>query len=119
MKNITEITGPDSLDFWAETLEPAATILADPKVKELWLSGKPKVRVASYILRNHKTEVSDILLAIDDTPLTVFSVATRLLNLLNVLNESPEIAVFFDLPQAQEVKETPSGSVTANTEAND
>lgn len=116
MKKISEITGEDALDLWADILEPAAAIMADEELKELWNSGKPKLFFVRHILKNHKKEASEILLRLDDTPINTVNVVTRLLSLVTQLSEAPELSAFFGSPQDQTKTAPFSGSATASTE---
>lgn len=83
---LSEIKNEEALDLLGDLLEPVAEILADPKVKEMF-GGKP-IKLASYIIKTHKTEIIQILARMDGVPVeeytcNVFTLPVKVLELLN------------------------------------
>lgn len=83
---LSEVKNEEALDLLGDLLEPVAEILADPKVKELF-GGKP-IKLASYIIKNHKSEVLQVLARMDGVPVedyscNVFSLPVKVIELLN------------------------------------
>lgn len=115
---LSEIKGEGALDVLAELLEPASAILADKKVAQIYNSNKPKIELATYIIKIHKKEVIEILAVLDgEDPKTyadkinIFTLPMKLLELLN----DEDLLSFFQ-SQGQNMELTSSGSVMENTE---
>jgi hypothetical protein len=89
-----EHTNYDNLDILAEILEPAAEIFADPKVKEL--ADGQMVKMAAYIIKNHKESVIKILAGYDGVPVEDYKcgVFTPIKKLLEIFND-PEMKELF------------------------
>lgn len=116
MKKLSDYKGDESIELWAEMLEPFMEILADENVSKELSSGKPVMSVVAEILKKHKTEAKKILLAIDDTPVNAVNFPIRLLSLFTDLMNDEAAKDFFK-SAAQEIKvEESFGSPTANTE---
>lgn len=94
MKRLSDYKDEQLLDLLAEVLEPVATILADGKLKEIYKS-EPKIKVAQYVLKSHKSEVLQILKAIDDTPVTFVNIIKRIIDILTDIENDPAISDFF------------------------
>lgn len=83
---LSEVKNEEALDLLGDLLEPVAAILSDPKVKELF-GGKP-IKLASYIIKNHKKEVLQVLARMDGIPVeeyscNVFTLPVKVIELLN------------------------------------
>lgn len=114
MNEIKSRSNEESLDLFADLLEPVAEILADAEVKEAFES--KKIRGVKVAIKNHKAEVVQILALIDGIPVeeykvNVFTLPLKLLELLN----KPEVAELFQSQGQMKVAAT-SGSATVNTE---
>lgn len=96
MKKLSDYKGDEALELWGDLMEPIMTMLADDEVQKIYKSGKPKVFIATELLKMHKKEVSQILLRIDPTPLDGMNVVIRLVGLLTDFSTVPEIASFFE-----------------------
>lgn len=95
MKKISDYKDEEALELWADIMESAAVIVADPELKEMIDAKKPKLMIAHFILKNHKAEASEILLRIDSTPLNGLNFLTRILSVLSELGDSEELSDFF------------------------
>lgn len=85
---LSEIKGEEALDVLADIIEPVSMMLADPKVKEMWESGKPKLLLVQYLLKNHKKELLTTMAIIDrENPDTykpsLVDIPKKLLEILN------------------------------------
>lgn len=96
MKKLSDYKGEDALELWGDLVEPIMIMLADEEVQKIYKSGKPKVFIATELLKVHKKEISQILLRIDPTPLDGMNIVVRLVELLTDFSKIPEIASFFE-----------------------
>lgn len=115
MRKLSDIQGEEAIDFWADMIDPIASIMADKDIAEGWRSGKPKVIVAKDVLKNHKGEATEILLKIDPTPLNAINIITRVVTIITEIEDSEELKDFF---QSAEVKTEDASSTlpTVSTE---
>lgn len=95
MKKISDYKDEEALELWADIMETASAIVADPELKKIIDSKKPKVMLAHYILKHHKEEAKEILLRIDPTPINGLNFLTRILSVLSEIGDSEELADFF------------------------
>lgn len=100
---LSDIKGDEALDVLADILEPAAEILADEQVKVKFQEDS-KLKLVSYILKNHKKNVIEIMARLDGEDPATYKYNVNLLTLprktLEVLND-PELVNLFT-SQAQE-----------------
>lgn len=115
MKRLSDYQGEDAIELWADLLEPASEILADPVVKNISKSKKKPVAIAGMILKRHKEKVCEMLLRIDPEPLNGLTAFTRLVSLIAEMMENKDMQAFF-ASQGQMMAEESSGSVTESTE---
>lgn len=113
MRKLSEIKGEDALDVLADVLDPFVEIANDAEFVNIVRSGKNKLYIAKYLLKNHKTEVIQILAILDGQDVETYkpNVVQIPLMLLSLLND-PDLTVLFT--SADTV--TSSGSATENTE---
>lgn len=111
---LSEIYNEDALDMLADILEPATTILSDPKVKEMYKGNR--LKFVQYLLKEHKKPLIEIFAALECVPASEYkaNVITMTKELLDILNDRELMSVFHS--QGQIVEEIPSGSATENTE---
>ena len=114
MKRLSDYTDEEAIDLWADLLEPITTILKDPEVQSL--KEEAPIDIAKGMIALHKSEVTEILLRIDPTPITGLNLIVRVIDIIMEIEESPEIMGFFDSSSPSEPKKS-SGSATANTKA--
>ena len=110
-----ERTNDQSLELFADLLEPFAEILQDEEVSAAFKAEKP-VRGISVAIKRHKKEVVEILARIDgkdpaEYKVNVLSLPMRLLRLVSL----PEVKELFR-SQGQVTTAAFSGSATENTE---
>ena len=99
---LSDIQNEQALDVLADIMEPTAEILADEEVKTIYKSGQPKLKLAAYVIKQHKKSVIEILARLDGKdPVTYnFSLLTLPKKVLELLND-PGLA---DLFTSQEQK---------------
>ena len=93
---LSDIKNEQALDTLADILEPASEILADEQVKEITKSGQPKLKLAGYIIKNHKKAVIEILARLDgcdpaNYSFTLLSLPKKVMEILT----DPELADLF------------------------
>lgn len=109
-------TNEEELDLLADLLEPAAEILGDKAVGDVFRTGGKPIVAVKYAIKNHKDAVIEILARIDGVPVKDYKVSaiTLPVKLLSLLNR-PELKDLFT--SAEQMSDAaPSGSATENTE---
>lgn len=109
------MTNEQSLDMFADMLEPMSVILADKQVSEKFKNGSLAAGVA-YAIKNHKPEVIQILAASDGEPVETYKVNPMALpfKLLHLFS-APEFKELFT-SAGQMTENEFSGSLMENTE---
>lgn len=112
---LTDYQNEDALELLADIIEPASTIFADAEVSKIFNSGMPKIKLVTYILKNHKEEVLDIMASIDGVPRSEYkcNLLTLPKQLIEILNDE-ELMPFFTSSASQEL--TSSGNAMETTE---
>lgn len=113
MKKTTTLNNDESLDLFADLLEPVAEILADEEVKTAF--NEKKIRGVKVAIKNHKAAIIEILALIDGVPVEDYkvNVLTLPLKVVELLNR-PEVADLFQSQGQMDVAAI-SGSATDNT----
>ena len=128
MKNIlTDVKGEAALDLIANIIEPISVLAADDTVKTLLSevtddtnSAGALMKFVTYILREHKKEVLQILAATEgkrpeDCDFTIKSLFVEVNNLIHMITEDEELADIRDFLSELSTKdlEISSGSAMA------
>lgn len=94
---LSDIQNEQALDVLADIIEPTASILADEEVKRIY-NNEPKLKLVSYILKNHKESVIEIMARLDgkDAENYTFNLLTLPKKLLELIND-PELQELFTL----------------------
>ena len=117
MKKLSDYSGDEAIELWADLLEPLNGILGDEKVREVVTSGKSRLIIAKEILKTHKKEATEILLRVDPEPINGLNIILRLIALLADIGQNDEIKSFFGYAvQTQATEEESSGFATESTE---
>ena len=100
---ISEIKDERALDTLADIMEPAARILADEKIKTDF-KGQPMLKLAAYIIKNHKTDVIEVLARLDGTEPDKYSftLASLMRDFVELLNDPGLIDLFTSPGQKKE-----------------
>lgn len=112
---MSERTNEETLDLFADLLEPAAEIFSDKEVVNHLRSGEKPVRAVKFAIKNHKQAIIEIMARLDgkepeDYEVNLVSIPVKLVNLFN----KPEFKDLFTL-QGQKADVKHSGSATENT----
>lgn len=112
----SEIEGEQALDVLCEMMEPAATIMADPEIRDMYKAKVPRIKIIIKAIQNHKKEVIQIMAASEMTPVEEyhFNLVTLPRKLLELVNDPSVRDLFTSQGQTGDAKS--SGSVSANTE---
>lgn len=108
------LTNDESLELFADLVEPVAAIIIDEEVRKA-LSDNKKARAVKLAIKRHKHEVLEILALIDGVPIDDYkvSVLTIPVRLMEIVNR-PEFTELFT-SQGQTSAANVSGSATENT----
>ena len=117
MKTLSDYKGDDALELWADLLEPLTVVFQDDEILTSISKGKPVFQVASLLLRKHKKDASDIILAIDPTEITAMNLLPRVMKTLGEIKSSEEFKDFFGSSQPETKDSASSGSAMENTGA--
>jgi hypothetical protein len=106
----------EALDLFADLMEPAAEILADPEISGQIGTGVAPVKIIKPAIKNHKGAVIEILARLhgqepDEYKVNLFMLPIELTRLLT----KPEVQDFLS-SLAQSAEDDASGSPTENTE---
>lgn len=116
MKKLSDYKNEDAVELWADIIDPLMAIFQDEEFLKEIGSGKPVFKLAASALKNHKKEVTEILLAIDETEITGLNLMPRTVDLFKEVKNSEEFTGFFvSTPQKNE--NASSGSAMENTGA--
>lgn len=119
MKRLSDYTGDEAIELWADLIDPIAIILSDNKVAATIKSGKPKIQIAKEILKDHKKEAADILIRIDPSPINGLNIVLRLVNLLAEIGENDDIKSFFGFAEQVKTDAASSGCATESIEVDE
>lgn len=115
---LSDFKGDEALDVLADLIEPAAKIMADKEVVKIYKSGQPKITLVKRVIKNHKSELIEILATLDKKDPKEYAkeltLVTLPIKLLELLNDEDLVAVFQS--QGQNMAQTSSGSVMENIE---
>lgn len=117
MKRLSDYKDEEAIDLWADLLEPIGNIASDKNIAKIVQSGGNKLNMAKEIIKSHKSEVVEILLRIDDTPLNGLNIVTRLVDILTEIESSPELKDFLGLSEQEKTNDKSFGSATGSTKA--
>lgn len=93
---ISELENEEALDLLADIIEPTVAILSDPQIKQMYSDTATKMKLAQYIIKEHKEEIITILARLDGVPRSEYrcNIFTLPMKLLEILNDE-ELVVFF------------------------
>lgn len=119
MKRLSDYTGDEAIELWADLLDPISDILTDKDVAKVTQSGAPPIAIAKEILKNHKKEAAEILTRIDPEPLDGLNFIMRLVAILVEIGERSDVKAFFGYAAQEKTESESSGSATESTEASE
>lgn len=115
MKKLSEYKDEEALDMLADLIDPVVNIFGDKEVADYYRSGV-MLKAVQISIKKHKNDVINMLSILEGVPREEYhcNLLTLPKVLLNIFND-PELTSFFE-EQSEKDSETPSGSVTENTE---
>lgn len=119
MRDLNKVTGDEALDFWIDIFEPSARIIADPLVDEYRkgkLEGMSMASFISKVIKNHKTEVWEVLSAFQGVSVEQCKSTTNVIMIPRMLMDIIQMEGFKDFFSSLLPTQTQSGDVTENTE---
>lgn len=114
MKKLTDYTGDEAIELWADLLEPLTIILSDKKVVNSIQSGQAKMLIAKEILKAHSKEAKEILLRIDPAPIDGLNIVLRLVAVITDIGKSEEVKSFFAYAAQAKMDDESTGSPMEN-----
>lgn len=112
---LSEIRGEEAIELLGDILTPATEIMADPKVSSAVESGKPKLVIATTILKNHAKSILTILALLNqEDPETYNPSLLALPKMVMDLLEDEELMDLFH-SQGQLKEDESSASASENT----
>lgn len=117
MKKFSDYKGDEAIELWADLLDPLTAIFTDDDVRKVVQKGESKIQIAKTLLKNHKSEMVQIMLRIDPEPIDGLNIVTRLIALLSEIGQNEEIKAFFGFAEEVKTDKGFSGSAMENTEA--
>ena len=111
---LSEIRGEAAIELLADILEPAAIIMADPEVEKVIKADKPKIIIASTLLKNHPKEILKILALLNQEDLETYKPSLLVLPkmVIDLLNDEELMNLFHSQSQLKE--DESSASVSEN-----
>lgn len=114
MRKLSEYKNEEALDVLADIIDPVIEILADKGIAKLQRMKVPKLKLAQYIIKNHKESTLRILARLNDVPYEEYecNIFTLPMQILELLNDEELIRFFNSQGQTDET----SGSAMETTE---
>lgn len=122
MKKLSDFKDEQALDLLADVFEPAVKIIVDEDFTKAFDKGN-RLEAVKIAIKNHKSEVMEILAAMEGVPVeefhcNIFTLPMRLGEVISDIMKEPELMAFFT-QQGGKKSKTASGSVTESTEENE
>ena len=129
MAKISEIRGTDTIDLFAEIIEPVANIATDPAMADVFkveavdedadtreLAKQRLIKHVPKLIKTHKNDVVAILAAINSTPVDEYekslNVATLLRDVYDVVTDEELVGFFTSLTPSVTNDEQTSGDTS-------
>lgn len=117
MKRLSDYTGTEAIELWADLFDPLSAILEDNNIRAEMTDPKVKLMdVAKKVMKIHSGEIFTILSRIDDEEINGANVFNKTVILLAELKYGNKMSAFFSSAEQENSDEEPSGSATENTE---
>ncbi len=117
MKKLSDYKGDDAIELWVDLLDPLTAILTDDEIRKIVTRGENKIVIAKTLLKNHKSDVVEVMTRIDPEPLDGLNIITRLIALITEIGQNEEIKSFFGYAEEVKTEKGASGLHMVNTEA--
>lgn len=121
---LSDIQGEEAIEVLAEIIEPLAYIFADKEIAELAQGENvPPIKYISVALRNHKSEVIEIMAKLEGKEVEEYkktiNVFTLPIQILAIVNDGAFKSLFTLQNQTRNTSLASFGSAMGNTEANE
>lgn len=117
MKRLSDYTGKEAIELWADLFDPLSCILEDEDIRTDMTDVKVKLMdVAKKVMKLHPEEIFTILSRIDDDEINGANVFNKTVILLAELKYGDKMSAFFSSAEQEKSEEEPSGSDMENTE---
>lgn len=117
MKKLSDYKGDEAIDLWMDLLDPLTAIFTDDEIKKIVTHGENKIIIAKTLLKNHKSDVVEIMTRIDPEPIDGLNIITRLIALITEIGDNEEVKSFFGYAEEVKMERESSGLHMVNIEA--
>lgn len=100
MRQLHDFKDDEAFEIWIDILEPLTAILSDAKIVDS-IKTKPKLKAVQDVLKAHTPEIKEILLRIDNTPITGSNLIIRTMGLLTDVYESEDAKPFLNTAEIE------------------
>ena len=116
---LSDYKGEKAIEKFADLIEPVCKILGDKEIKSGILAEEPKALLVKKALKNHASEVLEVLAILDDVPVDGYepSIVEIPVKVLELLNDDAFGKLFTS--QSQTNEDPSSGSATENTQGSE
>lgn len=119
MRDLNKVTGDEALDFWIDIFEPSARIIADPLVDDYRkgkLEGMSMASFISKLVKNHKTEMWEVLSAFQGVSVEQCKSTTNVVMIPRMIMDIVKMEGFRDFFSSLLPTQVQSGDATESTE---
>ena len=115
MKKISDFKDEEAFDLLADLLEPTTALVRDKEFMEGYKNPNTRMKALGGALKRHKQEISTILAALNETPVSEYhcNVGSLLVDFMSLLTDQ-EFMTFFGFSAPQKKRKKPSGTATVN-----
>lgn len=116
MKRMSDYTGEEAFELWADIIEPVGAIIDDEDVKKFTTGKDLSIQdAAKVILKKHRKEAFEIMRRIDPE-INGANILVGLMVLVAELTTGESSRTFFKSAEREKSDGESSGSATASTE---
>lgn len=117
MKKLSDYTGKEAIELWADLFDPLSKILTDDEIqKDMVGANVVLMDVAKKTLQKYPDEIFGILERLDDSEINGANVLSRIMILLAELRYGNRVSAFFNSAEQEISDEESFGSAMVNTE---
>ncbi len=109
---LSEFKNEQALEVLADIIEPAAAICADKELAKIMKNGGKKIAAVQRLLREHKSQVIEILAALERVPVDEYQVniLTLPMRLMEILGDRELMQLFQSRGQSEAAQSSGSAS---------
>lgn len=118
MKKLSDYTGKEAIELWADIFEPLSVILNDSDMKDdMTKKSISLMEEAKVVMKKYPNEIYEIIKRIDpEGDINGANVFTKVAVLLAELRYGDRVSAFFSSAEQEISENESSGSATENTE---